>query len=262
MFKTLIGGVAAALIAGAASAATFSASFYKVTGDTGNFELAEAIDGVTSGNLQATFRSTVINYPRGGSDPDTNSTGTKLGGFLNDDAGTLSFLGTAPSTGYDLNDSVFVFTGLVDLTGVDDLIVGSDDGFRLTLNGVVEGSAGRRSFNETAIDVSALTGLASLELLYFEDSGNTGVTFEARRTGATQREFVQAAAVPLPAAAPMLLAGFAGLAALRRRRDQRSRRTRAADRTRAAPTRRGSDAFPMEIRRLSDPGPMVARFRG
>jgi hypothetical protein len=150
-------------------------SFWDVSdGDT--LDTLALAQSVTPGPASATFLATSIDYPNGAA--DSTSTDTKVSDFLGADSSTLS-----PASAGDVIvlKSVFEFSGLIDIQASDDtnpgtsdievvFAVGSDDGFRLTLGGVLvsefDGLRGFGFSSETAIFQSA--GLYAINLLYFE----------------------------------------------------------------------------------------------
>lgn len=217
MFRQITHATRAALIACAAllpasvgHAATFDGAFWDADRSFGS--IGDALAYIDGRAADATFRSTAIDYPNAGGSITSN---TRLSDFLGaTDGATLS--GAADNT---LAKSVFRFAGTVDLAGMQEISVGSDDGFALSLNGVtVLSHSAPRSFQYTKGDFS-FGGKTTFELTYYENYGNTGVEF---RIGdaivGSGMAAATPAAVPLPAALPLLGAGVAALAGLRRLR--------------------------------------------
>lgn len=187
-----------------ATAATlgFAGAFW----DTGTFRTVdEAVAHAGANAPDATFVSSAIDYPRGARNV-VRSGRTSLAAYLADDANTLSGGGDLRLTG-----SVFRFSGVLDLVpGTTTFTVGSDDGFRLILGGVVAAEQVRpRGFRETEITTS-VGGRTEFVLYYFENRGRTGVEFRAndRIVDAS----LAATPVPLPGSAGLALTGLALLA--------------------------------------------------
>lgn len=200
-----LGLSAAGVTAASASTVQFEGEFWDASSGVGSLSTALS---VMTNPATATFDSTAIDYPNGAGGSISDS--TTLSAFLGADAGSLS--GAAGST---LGGSVFRFTGFLDLgAGGHMFTVGSDDGFQLSLGGSVLSSfGGLRAYDETSA-FSGLSGVQAFELIYFENAGDTGVTFNI------DGELAQAAlpAVPLPASGLLLLGAVGGFGALRRKR--------------------------------------------
>lgn len=191
-------------------AATFQGEFWDATTAVGKLEDADAI--IAGGPADATFDSTGIDYPQG-TDTTTNDS-TSLSDFLGTDAGSL--LGTDGIGDTDLTDSVFRFTGFLDLLAGEQLFsVSSDDGFRLTIGGMVISSAEARAFSTTSVNVDAGSGITAFELIYFERSVVTGVNFSIDGVLAAPADMVST--VPLPAGLPLALVALTALGLAARR---------------------------------------------
>jgi len=190
----------------AAQAATFAGSFWDADRSFGN--IGDAAAYIAANDATATFQSSGIDYPNAGGSITSDTT---LAEFLGADAATLSGNGDS-----NLRTSVFRFSGSLGLTGMQTISVGSDDGFVLKFDGVeVLGFSTPRPFrySEGSFDV---TDVKVFELTYYENYGNTGVEF--RIGGEVVNPSMAPAPVPVPAALPLLGAGIATLAGLRRMR--------------------------------------------
>jgi hypothetical protein len=184
-------------------------------------------DTVSSGAVTATFLATTIDYPDGAT--DSVSTDTLVKDFLGVDAATLS-----PSAAGDLTilRSVLKFTGFIEILAVDDIdastpeielgfSVGSDDGFRLRIGGVLvsqfDGLRGFSFTSETA--VFAAPGLYAIDLLYFEGlASSAGFAFASSIGGSAANQSIVpadrlftslSAAVPEPASLALCARGGA-----------------------------------------------------
>ena len=200
-------------LSSAAFAATFQGEFWDAATPVGKLEDADAI--IAGGDPNGIFDSTGIDYPQLGDVVSDDA--TSLADFLGSDADSLA--GDVGIEDATLTDSVFRFTGFLDLLAGEQLFsVGSDDGFRLTIGGVVISSAEARSFSTTDVVVDAGVGITAFELIYFERTVVTGVNFSIDGVLAAPADPV--AAVPLPAGLPLILAalGTLGLAARRSNR--------------------------------------------
>jgi hypothetical protein len=123
------------------------------------------------------------------------------------DAGSIVGNGLAT-----IQTSVFRFTGFVDLlAGSQQFITGSDDGYRLTVNGTLIS----RAFNTTTNNSNPGEGRATFELLFYENYGNSGL--EVSLDG----ELIKASPIPLPAGFTLILSALAALGLLK----WRNRRT-------------------------------------
>jgi len=204
--RTAIVTCAILLPAAAPHAATFAGSFWDADRSFGN--IGDVTAYIAANDATATFRSTGIDYPDAGG---SISSGTTLADFLGPDAATLS--GNGDRT---LRTSVFQFSGTLGLSGVQTISVGSDDGFVLKLDGVdVLGFSTPRPFAYSSGSFD-FTGVTAFELTYYENYGNTGVEFLIG--GTVVSPSMAPAPVPVPAALPLLGAGIATLAGLRRMR--------------------------------------------
>ena len=119
---------------------------------------------IASRPADATFQSSGIAYPDAGVGGNTSD---PLSVFLGADAATLT---PDVSTTLVLG-TIFRFTGLVDLAAGNNVFdIYSDDGFRLSIDGVFVGAldALRPPSSSTINYNSATGGLASFELIYFE----------------------------------------------------------------------------------------------
>jgi hypothetical protein len=139
----------------------------------------------------AVFISTLIDYPSGSANTVDDS--TLLNSFLGDDSNSLSVPGENA-----LNGSIFVFKGFIaisnemdsDTTDDEDDIdvafsVGSDDGFRLRIGGVIiTEHLGERGFGFSHGEASfQAEGLYEVELVYYEDENVTGVEWYSSIAG-------------------------------------------------------------------------------
>lgn len=218
MFRTFTNAARATLIACATllpatvgHAASFNGAFWDADRSFGTID--DVLDYIDGRGPDATFLSTAIDYPNAGQDLRSS---TLLSEFLGTtDAATLSGAGNS-----NLMTSVFRFTGTVNLVGETSISVGSDDGFTLNLNGVeVMQYSTPRPFARTT-GSHTFTGPTTFDLVYYENYGNTGVEFMIGDTvvSGTMAAATAPAPVPLPAALPMLGAGIAAMAGLRRLR--------------------------------------------
>ncbi|MEM9796846.1 MAG: PEP-CTERM sorting domain-containing protein [Pseudomonadota bacterium] len=207
MKRILTAAAFAILGAGSASAATFQGEFWDVSGVSG---LDSALSVIDSRAADATFESTGIDYPNGS--PDRLSSGSSLATFLGSDAASLSGLASTALTG-----SIFRFTGFLDLAaGLQTFSLSSDDGYRLTIGGTEVGVfSGLRPVRTDTFSVDPGAGFTAFELIFYENRGNTGVTFSV------DGQIAQPSPVPLPATLPLLL-GALGLGGLAARRKQRA----------------------------------------
>lgn len=198
-----------ALVPTTAGAATvFFGEFWDARGQVRNLATADAIIALSPAD--ATFTSTSIDYPNGSTDT-VNSNRTSLADFLGADA--ASIVGAPGVENTSMTRSVMRWTGFIDLQqGEQTFEVQSDDGFRLTIgNSLIIERNNQRGFRGTTGIIDAGEGRVAFELIFFENGGSTGVEFFIDNTIATP------AIVPLPASLPLLLAGFGGLAFVRRR---------------------------------------------
>ena len=190
---------------GVSAAATFNGQFWDLNSPNGSIDEALlAIDGVTP---TATFISTAIDYPNGGQNIVNSQ--TTLAQFLGADA--LSIVGDATAR---ITTSVFRFSGFLDLIpGQQNFALGSDDGYRLTINNNVISEQNRpRSFRTTALNSDAASGRVPFELIFYENFGRTGVEFFIDNV------LAEPAPIPLPGGLSLSLTGLAAFGLLRRRR--------------------------------------------
>lgn len=192
----------------ATSTTTFNGEFWDASAAL--FSIGDALAVIDAGSATGTFDSTAIDYPNGAADVISNS--TSLSTFLGVDAASL--VGTDATS---LTRSVFRFTGFLDLAAGDQLFsVGSDDGFRLTIDGVEISAASNRSFSFSDATTDAGTGITAFELIYWENAVVTGVEFYVDGALAVAAG-APPATVPLPAGFPLALLGLGALGLVTRR---------------------------------------------
>ena len=197
--------VVVALAPASSRAATFTGEFFKLDSPSNNIN--QAINAIASASPTATFQTSAIDFPNGNT--NTNSSNTTLATFLGADA--ASIIGNGLAT---IQTSVFRFTGFLDLLpGNQSFAVGSDDGFRLTIDDTeVSQRARPRGFSTTTRNRNPGTGRVAFELIYFENYGNTGVEFFIDGTLANP------APIPVPAGLPLIVTAVAALGFLKSRR--------------------------------------------
>ncbi len=176
---------------------------------------ADALAFTQANAAAGTFFSTSIDYPRGSSGSTSDGT---LAEFLADDGASANF---------DLTRSVFsnifIFDGFLAFreAGEHSFGVGSDDGFILTIGGVLIGSGNDRpvGFSWFSLEV-AEPGLYPFNLLYYANSNGLSGVEIAQDLAAGGRSVATAdlySQVPGPGVV-VGAAALAGLTALRRRR--------------------------------------------
>ena len=164
----------------------------------------------------STFISTGLNYPRIGGTFSSAS----LASFLGDDS--LSLTPDYVRTQNDVLGSIFRFTGEIYLEeGENKFEVISDDGFEMMVDGtIVDSFSGLRRPNDGLggaddPDVSFFTareeGFYSFSMIYYE-----GKAVEASLNATVNGRVI--GAVPVPAALPLMLGGFALMAGMKARR--------------------------------------------
>jgi hypothetical protein len=203
----LFGGL---MLASPLSAATIMGEFWDASASLSDLADADAV--IAAGPATATFDVSALDYPSG---PDSVVVDTTtLSSCLGSDAGSLD---PASAGALDMTYSVFRFTGMLDLLpGDQEFSVGSDDGFRLTIDGsVVSDLDGLRPYATTVVDADPGTGLVPFVLVYFENEGVTGVEFAIDGTIVAPFN----TAVPIPAPLPFLLMTTALAALLVTRRN-------------------------------------------
>lgn len=200
--------VVVALTPATGQAANFTGEFWK--NNRGFSNINQALNFIASSSPTATFQSTAIDDPNGAT--NTTRSSIRLANFLGVDAGSIVGNGLAT-----IQTSVFRFTGFVDLlAGNQQLITGSDDGYRLTVNGTLISQQNRpRAFNTTTNNSNPGEGRATFELLFYENYGNSGL--EVSLDG----ELIKASPIPLPAGFTLILSALAALGLLK----WRNRRT-------------------------------------
>ena len=187
------------------NAATFLGEFWDASSGFNN--LNQAISFAENNVATATFQSTGIDYPSGNA--TTISSSSTLATFLGIDA--ASIIGNAAAT---IETSVFRISGFVDLLpGTQQFAVGSNDGYRLTIDGNRVSQQSRpRGYSTTTRNRNAGEGRVAFELFFYENSGTTGLTV------LIDGQVAQASPVPLPAGLSLIATALAALGLLKWRR--------------------------------------------
>lgn len=213
--KKLLVTLALVFGAGIGQAATLglSGEHYNVNAAFNTIAQAEAI--VAGNPATATFDATALAYANG---PSSRTLSTWLGsnGSITSGSDTQVY------------SSVFKFSGFITLgAGIQNLAIGSDDGYKLSIGGgVVSQLNGNRPFATTnAIFNAGAGGTFAFELLFWDGVNSpinnfTGLNVTVNGNVIDDTITSTMAPVPLPAAMPMMLAGFglAGAFVARRRR--------------------------------------------
>lgn len=155
-------------ISALASPAVFTGEFWQ-TPASSNVNVAIA---ATGGTPSATFESTHVDYPQGA--VNTQSSNNSLSNFLGSDGSSI-----VGNSSAQVRTSVFKFSGFIELTsGSHTFSVGSDDGFRLYIDGnqIIQHS-NPRGFRFTTGSADIGSGVFPFELYFYENHGNTGVEF-------------------------------------------------------------------------------------
>jgi hypothetical protein len=203
--------------------------YYKLT--TFPETIAFSENYIANNAPNATFISTGVGYPSN-NPGGTVSDSTSLSTYLGPDAATLS----NPSVGSNtLDQSIYHYTGYIDITTANlttTFFLGSDDGSRLSLNGiqVIDNDGDHGYTTQSQIVDFTAPGLYSVDLISFEDGGVTGVLWSssigAPSGGSVEipESILYQSAVPEPSS--LTLTGMAtaaiGLVCLLRRRGSRS----------------------------------------
>ncbi|NRA29151.1 MAG: hypothetical protein HRU11_02735 [Parvularculaceae bacterium] len=202
-----------AFAAAAAAAASLSfanaAQLVNVTGEAWDGtstlnNVGDALALIGSRASDAQWDVTTIDYANGDAINSVSTNGNTLDSFIGVDAPTRT-----GSNLPNLQNTAFRFTGMIQIDADDtNWSVGSDDGFRLSINESLIGQfTGTRGFNTSSGALGLSAGLYTFELIFFERTGQTGVEFMV------DGSLVDNAAVPIPGAA-LLMGGalFAGAA--------------------------------------------------
>lgn len=241
---TMIASVIAAIgihSAASASPVGFEGEFFK----RGEMTMFSSVDDaeafINSVRPTATFTSTEVNYPRGTgrgaivTPINMGGSTTTISQFLQDDGASLAGVDA------DLGRHVLRVSGYLDLAKGSHLFrVGSDDGFRLRINGetVIEHVL-PRPFRYTAGRSNITDDNVFFELIQFQNAGSTGVEFFLNNESVTFADHgaappalvltstisppsssLRVSAVPLPATAPLLAGALLIAGAFARRRKQ------------------------------------------
>jgi hypothetical protein len=133
---------------------------------------AQADAFIANNSPTATFLSTLLDYPAKAA--NTVADTKTLSAFLGADSASLSGFGANT-----LDSSLFLFTGFIQIATPGDVnfALGSDDGMALRIGGVtVTQYDGARSFGfSTGTASFSSAGYYPVEILYWENSGNTGI---------------------------------------------------------------------------------------
>ena len=170
--------------------------------------IAQALS-LAQGEPDATFDVTAVDYPPGST---ATSADTLLSDFLGVDGTSLQ------GTDFTVSQSVLVITGQVLLSeGAQTFTVASDDGFRLTIGGMlISEFASDRRFGETSATMDAGVGLTTFTLVYFDNLGDAGLRFSVDGEVATA---ITGEVIPLPGALALMLPALGAGTLLRLRRD-------------------------------------------
>ena len=198
----LAGLVSASIGATPGQASIIYGEFWDVT--QANQTIDQALAAINGLAPTATFVSRTIDYPNGAQ--NQQSSNLSLAQFLGTDAPSIVGDGTAT-----VETSVFRFSGFLDLLpGQQNFALGSDDGYRLTINDTLVSQRNRpRGFGFTTLDFDPGIGRVPFELIFYENFGRTGVEFFV--DGA----LVDPAPIPLPSTASLGLLGLFALFGLR-----------------------------------------------
>ena len=150
-------------------------SFYNVDHQLGSIALAESVIATQSAN--ATFTSTVVNYQSDTStsrDDDlggvSNSGRTHLADWLGDDSRTIDV-----RTSDNTNDAVISLVGGVSLAaGTYSIKVNADDGYQITIGGVVVASYDANTSTQANTYTFTVTenGVHSIDIIYWDQGGD------------------------------------------------------------------------------------------
>ena len=126
--------------------------------------LNAALNLINQGNRGSNFIASHLDY--------SVDSGHRLGSYLGQDSQTL--FGRGLNHYASIEGMVFNYTGLIQLeAGAHTFIIGSDEGFRLSLNQrvVASHSANREFTNTSAIYTAPASGLYPIELIHWDNKG-------------------------------------------------------------------------------------------
>jgi hypothetical protein len=197
----------------AQAAQGLNGAYYEFSSTPGTIANTQSLIATSSGPA-ATFIANTICFPSCGNTLDDANTLTEFLG------GNASDLSSDPIT--DLSDHAVVLTGFINLTTGDLLSLGSDDGSALWINGsLILDNDGDHGFATVSANYSGPTGRQQIEILAFEDSGETGLTAELNEAPLGGDAISTAGGVPEPSTWAMIMLGFAGLGFAGYRRNRR-----------------------------------------
>ena len=213
--KTLTAIIAAAALGSAAQAATLvnvSGEFWSSNNSITN--ISKALTEIDSRSADTLFSVGRIDYPNGSQGSISNN--TSLSSFL----GTLGTIQSGTDF-VNLNHSVMRFSGFLRIDQGDSFwSVGSDDGFRLEIDGEELATHGRRGFRRTIGNLNRGPGIYAFELVYFEATGKTGVEFAINNNVLDNLALNDVGQVPVPAAGLLMAGALAGIGFRRRKSSQ------------------------------------------